>query len=192
MSRKFWTDTKLSDIQSNIKYRQGVCDYQIYSRRCRTTIILEYIEKLISEGKINHYFTLIDLFCGDAIIIRLLKEHFDRAVIIGVDINKIDGHQEAIEYGVEIKYQYVHDYIKDRKEPVDIVLMMNTYRNIKASGMTKQEFSKINKWLLKYAAHPIVTTSNIKKAKKDGFNPLVIGKGEGSSDMVDLKGCFYG
>jgi len=188
MSKKFWTDTKLSDIQSNIKHRQGVRDFQTSYSHCRTTIIRDYIEKLISQGKIKPSFTLIDLFCGDAIIIRLLKEHFKRATVIGVDINEIRGHEGAIGAGVEIKYQYVHDYIKDRKEPVDIVLMMNTYRNIKASGMTKQEFGKINKWLFKYVAHPIVTTSDIKKAKKYGFNPLIIGKGEGSSKMVDLKG----
>lgn len=188
--RKFWTDTPLNDIQSNIKRKQGAYDYEVYNKNCRTTIIRDYIKELIFEGKIEKNFTLVDLFCGDAIIIRLLKQRFKLADITGVDIHKFKEHEAAIDVGVKFKYEYVQEYIKDCRDKIDIVLMMNTYRNFKTSNMTERDFRKINKWILKVANHAIVTVniSDIKKVKRRGFKPLKIGKGEASSDMVDLKG----
>lgn len=186
--REFWKDTPLNDIQENIKRKQGVYDYETRKGNCRTTIIRKYIKRLIEEGKIEKNFTLVDLFCGDAIIIRLLKQRFKLADITGVDINKFKEHEEAVKVGVKFKYRFVQKYIKNRRDKVDIVLMLNTYRNFNTSNMTKRDFHKINKWIFKVAKHAIVTTSNMKKAKIYGFNPLKIGKGEASSDMVDLKG----
>jgi hypothetical protein len=133
---------------------------------------------------------LVDLLCGDAIIITLLKKYFKEATIVGVDINKFDTHEEAIETGVEIRYEYVQEYMEKRQESIDVLLMLNTYRNFKSSGLTKEEFSLIIAWIFLRCEHPIVTINNIKDARKDGFAPLIIGKGEGSSFMADLKGAL--
>lgn len=185
--KKLWKDTP-HDIQENIKKKQGAYDFEVRNSNCRTTIIKKYIRKLIADKKIEKNFTLVDLFCGDAIIITLLKKAFKTADITGIDIKEFNEHDTAIEIGVKIRYKYVQKYIKNRRDQIDIILMLNTYRNFNTSGMSERDFHKINKWILKVAKHAIVTTSSIKHAKRYGFKPLIIGHGEASSDMVDLKG----
>jgi hypothetical protein len=183
-----WKDTDISSIQQFIKKKQGAADNEIRKKNCRTRIIRTYLKSLVDKEKITCNFRLVDLFCGDAIIITYLKKYFKTAEIIGVDINRFDTHEEAKKSGVEIKYKYVQKYIKTRREKIDVLLMLNTYRNYSLSGMTKREFDKINKWMLKTCRHAIITAKNIKRIKKYGFKPLIIGKGEGNSMMIDLKG----
>lgn len=186
--KEFWIDTEIESIQDFIRKKQGAEDYEIERENCRTRIILEYLEKLIQQEEIPPDFRLVDLFCGDAIIITLLKNYFKESQIIGVDINEFNSHEAAINAGVEIKYKHVQRYIKNRRGALDVLLMLNTYRNLRSSGMSKYEFKKINKWILKTCKHPIVTVKNVKKTEKYGFKPKVIGQGEGTSYMVDLKG----
>lgn len=182
-----WPGTEISEIQNNMAAKQGATDYSTENPDCRTTLIAKHLLSLILAKKIPIAFTLVDLGCGDAKIIKILKQIFPRANIIGVDIWSHESHIVAKSFGVKFYYCYMQDIVKHRISPsVDVVLLLNSYRNWEASCVTDEFRFFLEEWLRENSKHTIVTTlCSQDELNCRGFSWVVrIGRGEGRSNMV--------
>ena len=129
-----WDDTPIDTkkIQDHIeRLFTGVSDFDRDNEKSRPFGVLKAIKELVTSNQIPPNFTLLDIACGDGIIIDFIKTHFPDATIVGLDPNKnkFDYHQVAQKNGVILVNSYIQNLIEnDVPEKIDVITMFNTCR----------------------------------------------------------------
>ena len=83
-----WPETPISNLQTEIKSKQGYTDYQVDEKNSRPSIIINKINIMIKDKKISDNFSILDICCGDGIILQQIKKSFPKAKVFGTDILK--------------------------------------------------------------------------------------------------------
>jgi hypothetical protein len=190
-----WPRTVIGDsIQDKIEERVGVSDYAVKSPRSRSALILGQIAAMIRTNAISANFSIIDIACGDAVILLQIKKANPTASCYGVDLHKgaFSAHQEAEAAGVRLYRAFLqHLFAEPPAEPFDLALMLNTYRNWEAADLRQHERDlprQADTWLARAARFVIVTATGAQIADwhRRGFTVQTLGKGEDRSTLV----CF--
>ena len=191
-----WPRTPLGhDHQEKIAERVGVSDYDVANRNSRPALIIRQIRALIGHGLLGADFSLLDIACGDAIVLWQIKRAFPQARCYGVDCNKgnFGTHDMMHHEGVELFKGFIqHLFATDPPAPFDLALMLNTYRGWESADLRTQEQDLphlADAWFAKNARYTIVTASElqIRRAKRLGLHVARLGKGEDDSTMVCIS-----
>jgi hypothetical protein len=132
-----WESTPLvTDLQAVIEKRVGASDLAVDDPRSRTSLIVGQLRGLIADSAsgVTDRFRLLDIACGDAVVLWQIQKAFPLAACHGLDCN-IDVFAtaaKAIDQGVFLYKGYLqHLFGQSAGEgrKFDVVLMLNTYRS---------------------------------------------------------------
>lgn len=181
-----WPTTDINEkIQNWIKERYG-CEDDINKNGSRPNIISNIISNNFKDN-----LSILDICCGDAIILNQLKIRFPNSTAIGFDINKgkFEQHKESDEIGVHLYYGIIQELFKnDLPEKIDIIIMLNTFRSWHTARLrdNEKDLPEIStKWLINNSKNLILTVNedqlnyfkSIRKVK-------ILGKGEEKSHFI--------
>lgn len=189
-NKLLWPNTKLEETQNWIKSKYGVQD-DINIDGSRPKIICDSIQGLIDTKKINNNFSVLDICCGDALILHQIKTTYKESNVIGFDINKgkLKSHQEAEQIGVNLFFGYIQELFQtDLNEKIDIVIMLNTFRAWDRAQLREDEGNlpdMANKWMLKNARYLLLTVNDRQLSLFNSkFKVRILGRGEEISKFI--------
>lgn len=198
-----WPRTPLEDIQQKILERVGVTDYEVARSRSRPARIIRQLAALRKRGLIPADFSVLDVACGDGIVLLQIKRAFPAALCYGVDCNKgeIGTHAWVEREGIRLFRVFIQHLFQSRPErPFDVALMLNTYRGWESAGLRRHEQDlprQADKWFWRNSRYTIVTAKGVQIARlrRAGLAVRVMGRGEDDSKMVcvskyELPGRF--
>jgi hypothetical protein len=190
-----WPRTPLGyDHQDKIVQRVGVSDYDLEGHS-RPALIIQQIKVLIKHDLIARDFTILDIACGDGIVLWQIKKAFPKAQCYGIDCNKdkFGTHSMVQRDGVEIFNAFIQPLFTIHPEvPFDLAIMLNTYRGWESADLREHERNLpelADAWFERNARYTILTATDpqIGHLEQIGFKVVRLGKGEDNSTMVCLS-----
>lgn len=194
-----WPDTLIEDLQLQIKKQFGESDYNIENKNSRPARIIDQIKQLVDKKLIPKDFSVLDICCGDAIVLWQIKKAFSMANCYGVDFfkGKIGTHKMVKRDGVKLHRVLIQKLFRQHsKKTFDLAIMLNTYRSWKDAHLSKHD-QKLpdlaDEWFAKNARYVFLTAywPQITHLKKIGFEVALLGKGEGTSTMICISRCGF-
>ena len=190
-----WPRTPIcNDHQQIILKRVGATDNDIHNPISRTAIILKQLSQLISRMFIGVDFSILDICCGDALVLKNIKEKFPNSNCYGADCNidKFSTHDSITKTGVMLLNIYLQQLIQHPpKQMFDVVLMLNTYRGWESAELKCEYMNlpqKTDEWFAKYAKFAIITaTKNQIKKLNRSTHITILGKGEDNSSIICMS-----
>lgn len=182
-----WPTTDINEkIQWWIKERYG-CEDDINTKGSRPDVIAKTIDEVFPEKN----FMMLDICCGDAIILTQLKKRYPNSTAIGFDINKgkFEQHKEAENVGVKLYYGIIQKLFRENlPQRIDLVIMLNTFRSWHTARLREHEkdLPQVSqKWLVDNSKHLILTVNDdqLNFFKSKG-NVRILGKGEEKSHFI--------
>ena len=182
-------NVKLNDFQAKIMERVGASDYERNNPKSRSYKVIKTLQNLINKNYINENFSLIDITCGDAVVLSELKKAFPKMEAFGVDCfkDKFETHTACYKQGIYIYMGYIQHMFKENPpKNFDCAIMFNTYRGWESADLREHEkdlpeladnYFKNN---VKYT-FLTATRDQIKQLIQKGFIINLIGKGEDNS-----------
>ena len=192
-----WPRTPTANLQAEIWQRVGVSDHMMYDCRSRPSKIIRMLHQLIDNKLLREDFNLLDICCGDAVILTHIQRSFPDAHCYGIDLNAWEyaDHSDAFEEGVEL-YAIPMQILFQRPAPVqlDVCVMLNTYRSWDAADLRLHERNLpylADDWFKQNSKYTIltVTPSQNKRLRRKGFWVIGMGRGEDDSEMVCVFTC---
>ena len=191
-----WPRTALGDaIQGRVEALVGVSDFEVDSPRSRPALILRYLETLRRSGALGAGFTVLDVACGDAVVLWQIRRKHPESECRGIDLHK-DGfpaHARAQAEGVSLHRIFIqHLFATPPPRPFDVVLMLNTYRGWENADLRPHEAelpAQADAWFEAAARYAIVTARprQVAALRRKGFAVRRLGAGEGGSRMVGFS-----
>jgi hypothetical protein len=190
-----WPRTPLTpDHQQRIIERVGVSDYQVNDPRSRTSLIINAISLLIKLKYIDEHFCLLDIACGDAIVLWQIKKHYQQSDCYGVDCNlSFPVHTKARADGCQINFGFIqHLFALAPLKAFDLSIMLNTYRGWESADLRQRDINlpqMADRWFELNSRFTIITatTKQIVELRKKGFSLVPLGKGEDDATMVIMS-----
>lgn len=185
-----WPNTPIAtkDIQEKIKQRFGVED-SINHENSRPSIIIKNIKKLLNENKLDNNFEIIDICCGDGIILSEVNNQFNNSKCYGFDINKNKFESHFYLKNVTFFYGFIQELINfDFEKKFEITMMLNTYRDWNAAQVSKN-FPNLERdctnWLIKNSKFIFLTVNNKQlEFFRNNFKIEILGSGEEDSTFI--------
>ncbi len=202
-----WPDTpveKDNDLQEQIFNSCGVRDVDAFNKKSRTYKISKAILQ-ICEKEGGESISIIDICCGDGLVLLGLKKRFPLLKAYGLDLNKgvFSSHKECEENGVEIYKGYIQDLFNSENanrfltdngtvDRIDLAIMLNTYRSWETAILRDDEKdlpALAERFFKDYCKYIVLTATGrqIIGFIKNGFNVKVLGRGERTSIMCLLE-----
>ena len=192
-----WPRTPLTpDHQAVIATRVGVGDLAVDDPRSRSALIIRKLRELIADRApgMSERFRLLDVACGDAVVLWQIKKAFPQAGCHGIDCNKgvFATNANAIEQGVVLHEGYLqHLFAQSPADgrKFDMTLMLNTYRGWESAALRESERKlpeQADAWFAKNSRFVIVTATQtqIERLRRQGWYVEELGKGEDVSIMI--------
>ena len=100
-------DTKTH--QEKISERVGATDYEVDKPISRSYKVLKALKALRKQNLIPCDFSLVDITCGDAIILSQIKRNFETSHAYGVDCfkDRFETHEGCYKQGIKIYCGYI-------------------------------------------------------------------------------------
>ncbi len=181
-----WPGSVARDMQPAIINMYGTGDLDD-SPDARPVKIVDYLSRLGLDRK----FSVLDICCGDGLVLYRIKWAFREANCYGVDINK-DGISTLTvlgDFGVSvyrIPMQRLFESVPPAK--IDVTMMLNTYRGWSAAQLRAQEYDLPNaadRWMSAYSKYSILTAQAGQVARlAERHTVTVMGRGEQESQMI--------
>jgi hypothetical protein len=188
-----WPRTPIGDeIQQRIVQRVGVSDYDLADTRSRPALILKELSRRQSARRLGERFHLLDIACGDAVVLWQIKKALPQTECYGLDCNKgaFPAHRTVEGDGVRLYQGFIQHLLAERPdEPFDVVLMLNTYRGWESADLREHERDleqRSDAWFEANARCVIVTATEgqVRRWRQRGFPVQVLGKGEDASTLI--------
>ena len=188
-------DTKTH--QDKIIERVGVSDWEDKNPLSRPYKVIKELSKLLENNKLQNNFSIVDITCGDAIVLSRVKNAFPNAYAYGVDCfkDKFETHQACYKQGIKIYNGYIQDMFNiNLPEYVrfDVAVMFNSYRGWESADLRECEKNLpllADEYFASQVRYTFLTaTSNqIVQLKNKGFNVKFLGNGEDNSLMIVMS-----
>ena len=204
-----WPRTAIGNLQAEAWQRVGVSDWLADDPRSRPSQIILALREMVRNRLIPESFSVIDICCGDALVLWQIKRAFPFSDCYGADINagSLDTHSMVSGSGVHLYRTTIQRLFKPlgttwNKRPddwiqFDIAIMLNTYRGWQSADLKDDEAwlpRAADDWFKYRAKFTILTIDDgqRQKLKDNGFWVADIGHGEDNSKMVLLFPCGTG
>jgi hypothetical protein len=179
-----WPRTPIEKIQTKIQERVGVTDYEVQAPISRPAMIIRFVERLSQRGLLPRDVSVLDIACGDGVVLWQIQKSFPQAACYGVDCNKgmFPAHAMVERDGVRLYKVYIQHLLKnDSDQPFDVVLMLNTYRDWKAADLRGHEIDLpelANRWFERNGIYVVLTMEReeYEQLKRLGFSIRTLGK----------------
>lgn len=191
-----WPRTPIGgDHQDTILKRVGARDDNMNNHNSRSFMITCMIKKIIKKKLLKNDFSILDIACGDALVLEQLNRTFPDSKCYGVDCNidKFDTHDKQKKEGIKLYNAYIQQLYTNRPEKkIKITLMLNTYRGWESADLREHEKSlpeDSDKWFAENSEFSFITATyeQVKSLRKKGFYLSVLGKGEDHSYLVCIS-----
>jgi hypothetical protein len=191
-----WPRTPIrATLQEEIIRCVGVSDFDLSQEHSRPSQIIRFIWRLLRADLIGGNFSVLDLPCGDAVVLWQVKKTFELANCYGLDCNKgvYETHETAQREGVVLYRAFLqHVFTSDPPEPFDLAIMLNTYRGWRSADLRQHEQNLpelANYWFGKNARFTILTATDVQvdHLHNLGFLTSELGKGEHDSKMICIS-----
>jgi hypothetical protein len=191
-----WPRTPIgNDHQDKILQRVGISDYEVHNQHSRSSKIVRQINALIKHRLLREDFSILDIACGDAIILWQIKKIFPKSHCYGIDCNKdkFSTHSMVQSSGVQLFHVFIQHLFSDLTEtPFDLALMLNTYRGWDSAELRDNERNLpdlADAWFEKNTRYVILTATSSQTARLLAMNFKIkqLGKGEDDSEMICLS-----
>jgi hypothetical protein len=193
-----WPRTPIgpTDLQDVITRRIGASDFDVGDPRSRSALIIAKLRQLLADpaSGLTDGFRLLDLACGDAVVLWEIKKAFPRAECHGLDCNKglFATHAPAMELGVQLHRGYLqHLFVQSPQNGhrFDVTVMLNTYRGWESADLSESEQDlpeQADAWFARNSRFVIVTATGdqIAQLRRQGWFVEELGKGEDESTMI--------
>lgn len=190
-----WPNTPIGDaIQDRIRERVGVSDRDAGDRRSRPARIGRLLERAVRRRVVPPAFSVLDIACGDGLVLLDVKRRFADAACFGVDLNAgaFPAHDAVRAAGIEL-YRVAIQRLFREPPPVafDVVLMLNTYRSWDAADLGPDDGdlpATADAWIAAHATL-FVTTLTAEQARRwqeRGFDVVDLGPGEDDSRLAAI------
>jgi len=196
-----WPKTPVGNLQAEIWRRVGASDWHIEHMNrqggsdCRTTNIIKTLQGLCSNGLLPQPFSVLDICCGDGVILHLVARLFLGARCFGADLLRYPAHRDAERVGV-LFYRAPLQELVDSEPPriIDVAIMLNTFRGWDRAALTPAEHdlpTKTLQWLKQFCRYVFltVTIEQVEWLKRLGWFVWDVGKGEDDSRLVCAFPC---
>jgi hypothetical protein len=190
MTKALWPNTPVNSLQTEIWRRVGASDWNLAHPDCRARSILALLDSLIDNSLLEFDFSVLDLFCGDAVVLTQIKKAFPGARCTGVDLRVYPEHDLARRLGVVTVRGSVQAAIANQPpERVDVAILLNTWRGWDRAGLEGEDADlpeRVESWLVENARYLVVTATGEQRAamRERGWWLWDIGKGEDDSRMI--------
>ena len=188
-----WPRTPIGDeIQDRIRERVGVSDFDSSDPRSRPKRIVSMLRRL---SALPSGFSVLDIACGDALVLTSIKREFPEADVHGIDINvgAFAKHSTAEAAGVHLHRVSIQAlFAEDPPRPFDVALMLNTYRGWESADLpeAEQDLPAVTDIWLRNNAGTIFLTAKPEQLEGwtgAGWSIADLGRGEDQSRLVCLS-----
>ena len=189
-----WPRTPLDgeEYQERISQRVGVSDVAVDDPHSRPNRMVRLIARLRDVGVVPADFSLVDIACGDGLILLELKRRFPESSCFGVDLNAgvFPAHREAEAAGVVMRRVLIQDlFAAAAPRQFDLALMLNTYRGWENADLPEEDRDlprAADAWLEANARLIVLTATadQLPPWRERGFAVTDFGPGEDDSRLV--------
>jgi len=186
-----WPRTPVNNLQAEIWRRCGASDWNLKHRDCRARNILETLGELMDNDLLPRPFTVLDLCCGDGVILTHIGREFLDAHCYGIDLLRYPEHRIGETRGGCAFYRAPLQEVVAGPPPrtIDVCLMLNTFRGWDRADLPKAEHQLPQKtlaWMRKHCRFVFVTATVAQREwlMREGFFVWVVGKGEDDSYLT--------
>lgn len=195
-----WPGTPETDtLQNQIKNSVGARDDDVNNPKSRTYKIHKEMKHLLTNK--GGHIRVVDICCGDGIVLLELKKSIPEIEGYGIDCNidKFSTHEACRNAGIHLIKGYLQHVMNPDiarqigDEKFEFVLMLNTYRGWEYANLREEE-KMLPQWadefFFKYANYSFITASGhqIISLMKKGFDVKILGRGEGVAILIVLTG----
>jgi hypothetical protein len=186
-----WPRTPVGNLQAEIWRRCGASDWNMKHPNSRSGAILRTLQGMDENCLLPQPFTILDLCCGDGVILHLLARVFHRAQCFGADLLRYPTHQAAERAGVSFYRSPLQEIVaSEPPQIVDVCMMLNTFRGWDRADLdSKTEHDLPQRtlaWMKKYCRYVFLTVNReqVEWLKREGWFVWDVGKGEDDSRLV--------
>lgn len=192
-----WPRTPLdgAGYQAKITERVGVSDAENTDPHSRSYRMVRLVGGLRDAGLVPEDFALVDIACGDGLILLELKRRFPQSRCFGVDLNAgvFPAHKDAEAEGVVLRRVLIQDlFAAPAPQPFDLALMLNTYRgweNADLSDADRDLPRMADEWMSAHAKLIVLTATvdQLDPWREREFVVTDFGPGEENSRLVVIS-----
>jgi len=194
-----WPRTPVGNLQAEAWRRVGASDWNLKHADCRAHNILRTLREMDENGLLRRRFTVLDLCCGDGIILMQIGREFLHAQCYGVDLLRYPEHRIAETRAGCSFYKAPLQAVVASEPPqrIDVCIMLNTFRGWDKADLPKEEHDMPQKtlnWMRRHCRFLFVTATVAQRdwLKREGFFIWTVGKGEDDSYLVCGFPCDNG
>jgi hypothetical protein len=191
-----WPRTPINDddMQRIIGGRVGASDQQTGDSRSRPHRIARAVGALTTTGAVPAQPTVLDIACGDALVLLEVKRRVPSAACFGVDLHvgAFAAHRHARAAGVVLRRVLIQDlFAAPPPAPIDVAVMLNTYRGWENADLRKHEEHLphlADSWFDEAARFVLLTMrgDQVPMWRARGYAALDLGRGEDDSRLTLL------
>ena len=191
-----WPRTPVGNLQAEIWRRVGASDWNVLHPDCRAWNIMDTLNQLVTNKLLHKRFTVLDICCGDGVVLDQLTNLHASPRCFGVDLLHYPQHEDAYRNGVAF-YRVPLQRLVESEPPgvIDVGIMLNTFRGWDRADLAPEEESDLPArtlhWLKGFCrfAFLTVTMEQVDWLKHDGWFVWDVGKGEDNSRLVCAFPC---
>ena len=194
-----WPKTPVANIQAEIWRRTGASDLNMSNPNCRATNIVHTLHELTANYLLPRPFTVLDLCCGDGLVLAQIGRTFLQAQCYGADLQRYPEHRIGETRGGCAFYRAPLQGVVGSKPPavIDVCLMLNTFRGWDKANLPPEDYDLPQRtlyWLRGFCRFVVLTVTKAQQAwlKREGFFIWTVGKGEDDSDLICGFPCDNG
>jgi len=186
-----WPRTPVGNLQAEIWRRCGASDWNLDHPNSRSGSITRTLRELVTNDLLPHQFSVLDLCCGDGVILQYIARMFRSSHCFGIDLLRYPTHRMAERSGASF-YHAPLQLLVDNEPPqiVDVCMMLNTFRGWDRADLDSQtEYDLPQKtlaWMQRHCRYVFLTVNReqVEWLKREGWFVWDVGKGEDDSRLV--------
>jgi len=191
-----WPRTPVGNLQAEIWRRCGASDWNVEHPSSRSGAILRTLHEMDGNGLLPRPFSVLDLCCGDGVVLQQVARTFRHADCHGVDLLRYPAHRDAERAGVSFHRAALQSVVAG--EPpvvVDVAIMLNTFRGWDRAGLdaeTERDLpTKTLHWMKRFCRYAFLTVAReqVGWLKREGWFVWDVGRGEDDSRLMCAFPC---
>ena len=191
-----WPRTPVGNLQAECWRRVGASDWNMEHPNCRAGNIVDTLRELADNGLLRRRFTVLDLCCGDGVVLLQIGRAFLEAKCYGVDLLSYPTHRLAERRGGVAFYKAPLQAVIDSKPPaiVDVCLMLNTFRGWDKADLPVEDSNlpqRTLRWMRDHCRYLFLTIHQPQEdwLRREGLFFWPVGRGEDASRLVCAFPC---